>query len=30
MSEKPIEVDVEMSAIEDALGLKRQMAILER
>lgn len=30
MSEKPIEVDVEMSAIEDALGLKRQVAILER
>ena len=30
MSEKPIEVDAEMSAIENALGLKRQVAILER
>jgi threonine synthase len=30
MSEKPVEVDAEMSAIEDALGLKRQVAILER
>ena len=29
-SEKPIEVDAEMSAIEDALGLKRQVTILER
>src|SRR4030043_1926233 len=30
MREKPVEVDAEMSAIEDALGLKRQVAILER
>jgi threonine synthase len=30
MSEKPVEVDAKMSAIEDALGLKRQVAILER
>ena len=30
MSEKPLEVDAEMSAIEDALGLKHQVAILER
>ncbi|MCJ7762432.1 threonine synthase [Candidatus Bathyarchaeota archaeon] len=30
MSEKPVEVDAEMSSIEDALGLKRQVAILER
>ncbi len=30
MSEKPVEVDAEMSAIEDALGLKRQVEILER
>jgi len=30
MSEKPVEVDAEMSAIEDALGLKHQVAILER
>jgi threonine synthase len=30
MSEKPVEVDAEISAIEDALGLKRQVAILER
>jgi threonine synthase len=30
MSEKPIEVNAEMAAIEDALGLKRQVAILER
>jgi threonine synthase len=30
MSEKPIEVDAEMSAIENALGLKHQVAILER
>ena len=30
MSEKPIEVDAEISAIEDALGLKRQVAILAR
>jgi len=29
-SEKPIEVDAEMSAIEDALGLKSQVTILER
>ncbi len=28
--EKPVEVDAEMSAIEAALGLKRQVAILER
>jgi threonine synthase len=30
MSEKPIEVDAEMSAIEDALGLKSQVAIRAR
>ena len=30
MSEKPVEVDAEMPAIEDALGLKREVAILER
>jgi threonine synthase len=30
MSEKPIEVDAEISAIEDALGLKRHKAILAR
>ena len=30
MSEKPIEVEAEMSAIEDALGLKRHAAILAR
>jgi threonine synthase len=30
MSEKPVEVDAEMSAIEGALGLKSQVAILER
>jgi len=30
MSERPIEVDAEMSAIENALGLKHQVAILER
>jgi len=30
MSEKPVEVDAEMSAIERALGLKQQMAIVER
>jgi len=30
MSEKPIEVDAEMTAIEDALGLKHQVPILER
>ena len=30
MSEKPIEVDAEISAIEDALGLKRQVGILAR
>jgi len=30
MSEKPVEVDAEMSAIENALGLKQQVAILER
>ena len=30
MSEKPIEVDAEMSAIENALGLKSQVAILAR
>ncbi len=30
MSEKPIEVDAEMSAIEDALGLNRELPILER
>jgi threonine synthase len=30
MSEKPIEVDAEISAIEDALGLKRKAAILAR
>jgi threonine synthase len=29
-SEKPIEVDAEMSAIEKALGLKHQVSILER
>lgn len=29
MSEKPVEVDAEISAIEDALGLKHQVAILE-
>jgi len=29
-SEKPIEVDAEISAIEDALGLKKQAAILAR
>ncbi len=29
-SEKPIEVDTEISAIEDALGLKKQAAILAR
>jgi len=29
-SEKPVEVDAEMSAIEDALGLKLQVPILER
>ncbi len=30
MSEKPVEVDAEMSAIENALGLKRQVAIQAR
>ena len=30
MSEKPIEVDAEMTAIEDALGLKHQVTVLER
>jgi len=30
MSEKPVEVEAEMTAIEDALGLKRQVAILAR
>jgi threonine synthase len=30
MSEKPIEVDAEMTAIENALGLKHQVPILER
>jgi len=30
MSERPIEVDAEMSAIENALGLKHQVPILER
>ena len=30
VSEKPVEVDAEMSAIEDALGLRREAAILER
>ncbi len=30
MSEKPVEVDAEMSAIERALELKQQMAIVER
>ena len=30
MSEKPIEVDAEISAIENALGLKKQVAILAR
>jgi threonine synthase len=30
MSEKPVEVDAEMSAIEDALSLKHQVAIVER
>jgi hypothetical protein len=30
MSEKPIEVDADMPAIEDALGMKQQVAILER
>lgn len=30
MSEKPVEVDAEMAAIEDALGLKRQVEIVER
>ena len=29
MSEKPVEVDAKISAIEDALGLKHQVAILE-
>jgi len=28
MSEKPVEVDAELTAIEDALGLKKQVAIL--
>ncbi len=30
MSEKPVEVDAELTAIEDALGLKKQVAILAR
>jgi threonine synthase len=30
MSEKPVEVDAEISAIEEALGLKKQVAILSR
>ena len=30
MSEKPVEVDAEISAIEEALGLKNQVAILAR
>jgi threonine synthase len=30
MSEKPVEIDAEMSAIEDALSLKHQVAIVER
>jgi threonine synthase len=30
MSEKPMEVDAEITAIEDALGLKKQVAILAR
>jgi len=30
MSEKPVEVDVEIAAIEEALGLKKQVAILAR
>jgi len=30
MSEKPVEVDAEIAAIEDALGLKKQLAILAR
>jgi threonine synthase len=30
MSEKPVEVDAEISAIEEALGLKKQVAILAR
>jgi threonine synthase len=30
MSEKPVEVDAEIAAIEDALGLKKQVAILAR
>jgi len=30
MSEKPVEVDAEITAIEDALGLKKQIAILAR
>ena len=30
MSEKPVEVDAEITAIEDALGLKKQVAILAR
>jgi threonine synthase len=29
-SEKPVEVDAELSAIENALGLKRQVAVLSR
>jgi threonine synthase len=29
-SEKPVEVDAEISAIENALGLKRQVAVLSR
>jgi hypothetical protein len=30
MSEKPVEVDAEIAAIEDALGLKKQVVILAR
>jgi threonine synthase len=30
MSEKPVEVDAEISAVEDALGLKKQVVILAR
>jgi threonine synthase len=30
MSEKPVEVDAEISAVEDVLGLKKQVAILAR
>ncbi|MCL1978320.1 MAG: threonine synthase [Candidatus Bathyarchaeota archaeon] len=30
MSEKPVEVDAEMSAIENALGIKAQVAVIQR